>query len=117
LSPPELSTIRTPTDDSETHVKQTDGSLGEALDEIAKRLQRTCRVVYDKGTQASETAAAAFNGDRMDSSFAPRPFKGQVGDDVETSLLELDKFAEYRELKDDKAVALLKLLLKEGAGE
>lgn len=128
LSPPELSAIRTPTNDSETHVKQADGSLGEALDEIAKRLQRTLRVVSDKETQASASAAAAFNAsdlnklvdnkvDRMDNSFAPKPFKGQVGDDVETFLLEFDKFAEYRELNDEKAVALLKLLLKEGAGE
>lgn len=127
-SPPDVSTIRTPSDDDETCVKRPDGSLGEVLDEISKRFQETVRVVSDKGTQSTATASAAFPAsyfnrlfeskiDRMDSAFAPKPFKGQVGDDVETFLQEFDKFVEYRELTDDKAVALLKLLLKEGAGE
>ena len=53
----------------------------------------------------------------MDSSFSPKPFYGKVGEDAETFLQEFDKYSIYRELDNNKSVALLRLLLKGGAGE
>jgi len=53
----------------------------------------------------------------MDSSFSPKPFTGKVGEDVETFLQEFDKYVAYRELDANKSLALLRLLLKGGAGE
>jgi len=53
----------------------------------------------------------------MDSSYSPKPFKGQVGEDVESFIQEFDKYTEYRDLNERKSLNLLKVLLKEGAGE
>jgi len=53
----------------------------------------------------------------MEGSYTPKPFKGQMGEDVETFLQDFDKYIAYRELNDRKALALLKVLLKDGAGE
>lgn len=113
-------------DPNNTRLKQREESLGEALDEISQRFRDSVRIrdVRDKETQsATPTTTDIANKlspntyDIMDASFSPKPFRGQVGEDVETFLQEFVKYVEYRELNDNKALALLKLLLKDGAGE
>jgi len=113
-------------DPNTTRLKQREESLGEALDEISVRFREAVRLrdVRDTGTQSKTlTTTDVVNklpsniDDAMEASFSPKPFRGQVGEDVETFLQEFGKYVEYRELNDNKALALLKLLLKDGAGE
>ena len=134
IEPDRSTTLPYALDNSDnTADQQCDESLGELLDTIAVRLDRNVHItdVCDHGTQSDNIPSVTRRNhpDRdvrtlvtealgtMDSTFAPKPFKGQVGEDVETFLQEFDKYVEYRELHEEKVVALLKLLLKEGAGE
>jgi len=125
-------------DTEETHVKYADDSLGHIIDAIGRRFNEIVRIreAREIGTQsdpiptpaptAKQQAAAPITRfvikgthtePEMDSAFSPKPFTGKVGEDVETFLQEFEKYVTYRELDDNKAVALLRLLLKGGAGE
>jgi hypothetical protein len=51
------------------------------------------------------------------SSFAPKPFRGAIGEDVESFLTQFNKYVDFKELSPSKALALCKVLLQDGAGD
>lgn len=55
--------------------------------------------------------------DMESTSFAPKPFRGGLCEDVDAFIAQLDKYVEFKSLTPEKALSMLKFLLQEAAND